>query len=471
MLKLLLAATAACTLLSSGLTAQGSFTQITPGGGTFDQSIGISPDGEYVVGGGGIGGFIWSEGGGLVTGFGTDFEIWGINDNGGTAVGTAINGANDQEGATWTPGGGLSFEGNPGGVPGCDAFFSHLNGVSADGATAVGMSWQGCQTSPMKWTQGGGVTLMSKQDPGSSARCYAVSDDGQVAVGWDQGVAGGGGGGSRRASVWLDDNTQVFPTTAPGNLTGIGEVTDVNSDGSVMCGASQNSAFLWTESGGLQVLPKVPGQGGTHTANGVSEDGSVVVGVYFLGGFPPSFRAFIWTEATGTLDLGGYMNSLGFTGFPVGDIDNATGVSADGKRICGWGGDKAWLVEFDGDGPWADLGNALAGVAGEPALTGTGDLTDNSPLTLALTDAAPSAAAYLVVGFSELNGAFKSGTLVPNPDLVFNVGTTAGGTVTLPATWPAGVPSAVTTWFQVWTTDAVGPSGFSASNGLSGTTP
>jgi len=49
--------------------------------------------------------------------------------------------------------------------------------------------------------------------------------------------------------------------------------------------------------------------------------------------------------------------------------------------------------------------------------------------------------------------------------------TLLGGSLLLPANWPAGLPSDFSLYFQAWVADAAGPHGFSASNGLSATTP
>jgi hypothetical protein len=46
-----------------------------------------------------------------------------------------------------------------------------------------------------------------------------------------------------------------------------------------------------------------------------------------------------------------------------------------------------------------------------------------------------------------------------------------GGGFLLAFTWPSGVPAGIQIWFQHWVTDAGGPNGFSASNGLRATTP
>jgi len=136
-----------------------------------------------------------------------------------------------------------------------------------------------------------------------------------------------------------------------------------------------------------------------------------------------------------------------------------------------FGGIHIDAIQLDADG-WSDLGNALAGTHGDPLLAGTGPLLGNEAVTLSLTNALENAATGLVIGLSQANAAFKGGVLVPAADLVLLGLTTDGaGGLLLAATWPPGVPPGSTFYFQEWVADPAAPVGFSASNGLSGTTP
>jgi hypothetical protein len=126
----------------------------------------------------------------------------------------------------------------------------------------------------------------------------------------------------------------------------------------------------------------------------------------------------------------------------------------------------------DPDRPWTDLGGALAGVSGDPALSATGSLCPGEPATLLLENAVPGGSTHLVLGFSALGAPFKGGLMVPQPDVVvLGLPLDGAGSHQLDLTWPGGVPRDITFWFQHWIPDAAGPAGFSASNGLSGTTP
>ena len=121
---------------------------------------------------------------------------------------------------------------------------------------------------------------------------------------------------------------------------------------------------------------------------------------------------------------------------------------------------------------WTDMGSALAGVAGDPLLAGTGDLVVDGENTLTLTQAAPNAVAGLVVGFSSLPAAFKGGTILPNFDLnpLFIV-TTPGGEFVLPFRTPFGVPSGFELWLQYAIPDAAAIKGYALSNALLGLFP
>ncbi|MHC5209594.1 MAG: hypothetical protein ACYTG2_02625 [Planctomycetota bacterium] len=91
------------------------------------------------------------------------------------------------------------------------------------------------------------------------------------------------------------------------------------------------------------------------------------------------------------------------------------------------------------------------------------------PVALALSDALEASVATFVIGLAALEAPFKSGTLVPQPDvLVLGLPTDGTGAARLSAPWPAGLPPGFSTWYQFWIAD---PAGFAASNGVRGTTP
>jgi ligand-binding sensor domain-containing protein len=123
-------------------------------------------------------------------------------------------------------------------------------------------------------------------------------------------------------------------------------------------------------------------------------------------------------------------------------------------------------------GAWTLLGDGLPGAGGlVPELVGSGTLEAGSSNTLTLSDARPSAPAWLVVGLQAVNLPLKGGVLVPDPLLALSLQTSPAGGLALAFHFPAGVPSGTELVLQAWVQDAAGIEGFAASNGLAGLTP
>lgn len=132
-------------------------------------------------------------------------------------------------------------------------------------------------------------------------------------------------------------------------------------------------------------------------------------------------------------------------------------------------GSQLYLIDFN-NSAFADVGAGKLGTNGFPRLAGTGLLTASGQNTLALSSAKPLSPAALFFGTSAINAPFKGGTLVPSPMLLNFFTTDGGGAVTLPFTWPTGIPAGVSVYWQYWITDAGATFGFSSSNALRGTT-
>jgi hypothetical protein len=116
---------------------------------------------------------------------------------------------------------------------------------------------------------------------------------------------------------------------------------------------------------------------------------------------------------------------------------------------------------------WSKLGGALAGSAGTPTLAGHGVPEAHEPVSLVVSQAAPSAPATLVIGLELANAPFKGGVLVPTPDvLVSGLVTSPAGNLQIAGAWPAGLPAFFSCVMQLWIADAGGPKGYSASNAV-----
>ena len=120
---------------------------------------------------------------------------------------------------------------------------------------------------------------------------------------------------------------------------------------------------------------------------------------------------------------------------------------------------------------WSDQGSALAGVSGDPLLTGTGTLAALSVNTVALSNAAPSALLGIFVGTASNPVPFKGGTLVPVPQLVLIANTNPAGGLALEFHMPVGAPSGAELWVQEAIQDAAAVKGVALSNAILGVTP
>jgi hypothetical protein len=103
-----------------------------------------------------------------------------------------------------------------------------------------------------------------------------------------------------------------------------------------------------------------------------------------------------------------------------------------------------------------------------PTLTGLGFPLPLAPIGVFVDGGAPNALAVLVLGFETLDAApFKSGVLVPAPDLVIpGVPLDGTGALELTFNWPVELPPPASAVLQVWIPDEAAASGWTATNGL-----
>jgi len=198
--------------------------------------------------------------------------------------------------------------------------WARVFGVSDDGAVVVGMSAIGAaipgEHHAFRWTKTGMADL-SPMPKGITSEATGISGDGKLVSGSTQ-VAFG----TPRTTVWTSDGMSQFPTKSDSYAQG------VSHDGSVIVGAGNIGdpfdrvlhAFRWSSAGEGRDLGTLGGTYGTAAA--ASRNGSVIVGT--ATNSKGAYRAFRWTEA-GMVDLG----TLG------GQIATATGVNADGSVVVG----------------------------------------------------------------------------------------------------------------------------------------
>ena len=126
-----------------------------------------------------------------------------------------------------------------------------------------------------------------------------------------------------------------------------GAARAVSADGSVVVGGSESAAgyteaFRWTRATGMVGLGYLPG-GFSSYANGVSADGAVVVGGGNSATGPKT--AFVWTKDKGMQPVADILAANGVKNVAGWTLEEATGVSADGKTVIGVAQSPAGFTE------------------------------------------------------------------------------------------------------------------------------
>jgi len=170
-------------------------------------------------------------------------------------------------------------------------------GISGDGLTAVGFGIRDSDSYPIRWTSAGFVEL-----PGGPGSANAISANGQYAAG---NVYGPGTPG-QHAALWSGAGLQTFTDLGPlaslPNWRMYGK--DVSQDGKVVViraeppNGGDNTALIWTSSGGLQKLTDALGGAGIDVsawdlkdATAVSANGKIIADYGLKGGVAVGFVA------------------------------------------------------------------------------------------------------------------------------------------------------------------------------------
>jgi probable HAF family extracellular repeat protein len=364
-----------------------------PGGDFYSEASAISADGSTVVGFSKFSGtdgitavsnadqaFRWSLGSGMVglgdlTGGAYASRASGVSGDGSVIVGVSSSTPGDQA-FRWTLGGGVAGIGDLTG----GTFFSRANDVSADGLRIVGVSNSSSGTEAFQYVLGSGMLGLGDL-PGDEFRsaANAISDNGLVIVGQSDSTI------SETDTSLGFSFDEAFRMSISGTMSGLGVTNDpfgcscigsgataASEDGSVVVGWSSDSlfhhAFRWTAADGIASLSGtfLSTSATSSVPLGLSADGSVAVGVYSAdsllvtepeGGITAlpadgDRLAFIWTETAGSKNLQQFLTDdlgLDLTGWT---LESATGISADGSVITGYGVNpdgnrEAWVVDLN----------------------------------------------------------------------------------------------------------------------------
>lgn len=295
-----------------------------------------SADGSIVVGYNGAEHFMWDETSGVTFIGGVPPQGFGgqtsINAAGTRIAGTRINPAttlgelssyniNTQ---VWTS------HGDIGGSSGSSS--SSAWGSSADGSTIVGLGWINAGSAhAVRYVQGGTMEDLGTTVPGRSTRANKVSQDGAIVGGWQDSSTG-----FRQGAVW-EGGVQTLITHANGDRAT--EVGAMSSDG-VWFGGGQGfgnnfQAWLWSDATGIIDVGPAPTGGWRGAISGLSGDGNFATGFYRPFPAPATFgRGFYYTPGGDMEDLTDLAISLGY------DVQGRIlalplGMSSDGTTIVG----------------------------------------------------------------------------------------------------------------------------------------
>ena len=315
--------------------AQGYFIGIGDLGGssTASWAQGVSPNGVHVTGEVFWPGFYsevmrWAPGEGMIslTPGRTSDTNGAINWDGTSAAGS-FPGNNTVLAFRWTEAAGVEMLGDlPGGIERSSAL-----AMSVRGDIIVGGSVSDTGPEAIHWTAEAGMVPLGDLPGGAfGSTALAISADGLVVVGAGKSEQGD------EAMRWTEQSGMVGLGFLPGS-TAHNTARAVSADGSVIVGDSFTDAgwraFRWTEQDGMRRLDELQGIS-TQFARGVSWDGSVVVG--FMDLEPGPSDPFYWTRAEGTRWLVDVLAEHGVT-IPEGwRLEDAYGVSADGRTVVGW---------------------------------------------------------------------------------------------------------------------------------------
>jgi hypothetical protein len=307
----------------------------------------ISADGTVVSGSPSPYGacMLWNEGYGWTLIGDANTSSCYLSEDGTTVASRLANDMGYEVSALWTAETGWEIlEGQEGNAR-CDYLLNGSFGISGDGSTVGGLTWEGCgYARGYNWTREGGMVVMEGLLD-DDARVNGLNYDGSVSVGWTRIPWGGW-----QATRWVDGMPEWIQDPGPDYNDFLGAAEWTNSDGSIVSGSgyqempSETNPFgsptgwVWNEmTGELQGTGAMPWAWFTDQgyAFAASEDGNIVVGRF---GFGPFSVATMWTPWTGLVDLNQFLINQGSTAiFDGWTLTQINDITPDGTRLLGCG--------------------------------------------------------------------------------------------------------------------------------------
>jgi len=281
-------------------------------------------------------------------------EARGVSADGSSVVGASRSGtsATGNRAIRWRNGS-LTDLGLPTGANSATAFAASSNGNVVIGDAVL----SGGGTQGFRWS-GGTIALLPLASYGTYSTARDISDNGNVIVGW------GDRDTEHRALVWTNQVAATYGSIDPlyfnavtpdgslfggrmvnspathstsstvfGLLNGYtgGEFTSLTGTGTTrgagfLVSTTNDRAVRWTAGGSAMDLGTLSG---SSRALSISADGSIIVGT-------SGNQAFIWDELNGMRSLATVLTGAGVS-LSGWSLQSATGVSANGKTIVGYG--------------------------------------------------------------------------------------------------------------------------------------
>ncbi|TAG07335.1 MAG: hypothetical protein EAZ42_13050 [Verrucomicrobia bacterium] len=359
------------TLALGSMLQAASFTLIgdLPGGRINTIAKGCSGDGQVVIGFGeetnGTAAFVWTAAGGLAalpyaSSANRDASANGISINGSRIVGNADNEFNEKQAVYWTrqPNGSYQITlmelGSAFYSPFETESSSFANAVSSDGMRIVGSGRAAPNPAQPTITASSfygwiypinspaSITLIPDLTGGRfTSFANGISGNGNLIVGQSSSANRPTGTGTNNEAIRFSmpsGPTQGIGDLRPDAANFDSKASAISRDGTTIIGRGRlatggNPGFRFTDSLGMESLGNLPT--GTTPINteaiAVNGDGRVIVG---LTSTSSGNEAFIWTINQGMRSLS---SVAGLTALQLdgGRLEEATGVSDDGKTIVG----------------------------------------------------------------------------------------------------------------------------------------
>jgi uncharacterized membrane protein len=282
-----------------------------------------------------------------------------ISRDGRTTVGRLADANGNDQPAIWSGGTSWRLLGPlvPNALP-CQGLLGSANAVSGDGSFVVGGGYYGTSVtdacaggsfSAFRWDESSGYVLLG--EPGRASRADAISADGRVIVGYQQGTLTAAEG-----VKWVDGRKETIlgPLGLP-----VGFARTVNRDGTLIAGTAcvpdvepgrGPTAWAWTSAGGIKCYPVVEipawvpwidrrNQHYNVYIYAVSDDGRVMGGDIQFDTAAGEEESVVWFDGEPVF-LRDYLRDHGYPDafkdhFNTGRI---TAISPDGRVIVGHNG-------------------------------------------------------------------------------------------------------------------------------------